>query len=417
MRIRVRPLALLSYCTFAIILNTFSGLAGPLSSVLALLLPSLFICSMAQLLLGLRYFTFHQTFSNDHPQKGEIVTYELHMANEGFLPLACGECRFAARGSRESPPEPVPVRGNSSRVHTAEIRCAYRGTYVIGLTRYGFVDALGLLRVEERIEPRVFYVYPELVKLDAGVERFALSTGADQPGSTERDEDPTIFEYLRQLRGGASARRIAWKRWAATGIPSETVNGQSRSSALRLVLDLWPGRQPGPGMAGETEKLAPEDMAVSAVFSILRYLSAARIPAELVLGGAGPGTGEHGIPVDSNESFTELYDQSTNIIFSDPAFPASAFTPGVSTLLVTTRPLIDPEGTDEKDDLFGAFEQAMLRGYAPHLLLCPPPSAADTEKRSLETLLERQSALGGPALFRLADSRAGTEDIVHALCT
>lgn len=414
MRIRFRPLALLSYCTFAIILNAFSGLAGPLSSVLAVLLPSLFICSMAQLLLSLRFFTFHQTFSNDHPQKGEIVRYELHMANEGIMPLARGECRFAARGSQDSPPEPVPVAGYGSRVHTAEIRCAYRGTYTIGLTLYSFPDALGLLRLEEKAEPRVFYVYPELVKLDPGIERFALSSGADQPGSTENDEDPTIFEYLRQLRSGGSARRIAWKRWAASGIPSETVNGQSRSSALRLVLDLWPGRTEG------TEKLASEDMAVSAVFSVLRYLSAARIPAELVLGNAGQGAGEHGILIDSGETFTELFDQSTNIIFSDPSFPATAFSPGISTLLVTTRPLVDTESAGENGDtadLFTAFEQAMLRGYAPHLLVCPPPSAADTEKRCLETLAERQIALGGGALLRLADSRLGTEDIAHALCT
>ena len=416
MRIRVRPVAFVSFCTLAVILNTFAGLAGPLSSVLAVLLPSLFACSMLQLALGAHFFTFHQTFSNDHPLKGEIVRYELHTANEGFIPLPRGECRFAAQGQSTSLGDsvPVPVAGNSSRVHTADIRCAYRGTYVIGLSLFGFTDALGLLRLEEKIEPRVFYVYPELVKLAAGIERFARSSGADQPGSDEKDEDPTIFEYLRPLRGGGSARRIAWKRWAASGIPSETVNGQARSASLRLVLDLWPGRQLRPSGETVTDKLASEDMAVSAVFSVLRHLSSAGIPVELVLGAA-----EKGIMVDSSEDFTELFDQSTNIIFSDPAFPAAAFTPGSSTLLVTTRPLAGTgaECGGESIDLFTAFENALPRGCEPHLLLCPPPSTADAEKQGLETLVERQSTRGGKALLRLADSRQGTEDAARALST
>ncbi len=407
MRIRVKPVALLSFCTLTVILNTFSGLAGPVSSVIAVLLPSLFICSMVQLALSTHFFTFHQVFSNDHPLKGEIVHYELHTANEGFLPLARGECRLAAQGQPSvlGNSVPIPIDGNGSQIHTAEIRCAYRGTYIIGLTFFSFTDALGLVCLEERIEPRLFYVYPEIVKLDATIERFAQSSGADQPGSTEKDEDPTIFEYLRPLRAGGSARRIAWKRWAASGIPSETVSGQSRSSALRLVLDLWPG----PADTGE--KLASEDMAISATFSILHYLSAAHIPVELVLGSMA-----QSMMIDSTEAFMELFDQSTNILFSDPVFPAVAFSMGITTLLVTTRPLIETKHAGENTDLFTAIENALPRGCEPHLLLCPPPSTADDEKKSLETLIERQTTLGGTSLLRLADSRRGTEDAAHALC-
>ena len=38
------------------------------------------------------FFSFHQSFSTDHPQKGETVRYGLHMVNEGPIPLAPGRC-------------------------------------------------------------------------------------------------------------------------------------------------------------------------------------------------------------------------------------------------------------------------------------------------------------------------------------
>lgn len=415
MRVRLRPLALLAFLTISFILDTFNGLSGFLSTLLSVLVPSVFLLSLIQLIYSLFSFTFHQNFSTDHPLKGEIVRYELHTANESLLPIAQGSCRFSAPGHLRSFKNPILISTarKASRVYTEEIRCAYRGTYIIGLSGYAFKEALGIFEIEEEIEPRIFYVYPELVKFKENIERLTDSSGADMMGTKAQNDDIAIFEYVRPLRENRAAHRIAWKRWAATGIPVEIVHGQSRTAALRIVLDLWPldiSEYP----EAELEKLAAEDIAISAVFSVLQYLVNEAIPVSLVLGGE-----DKSVLVDSLENFHRLYDQSTSIIFSDKRFPASAFSPGPSTLLISTRPLVTASASKGKKelDLFTAYEEALTRRSEPHMLICPPARTCDGEKELLDALINSQGDLAGKALLKLADSRLGTEDIIHALCT
>lgn len=405
MRVRIKPLPFIAFCTFSIVLGTFSGLAGFFSSFVSVLIPALFVSSVVHLIFSWQRFAFHQTFSNDHPVKGESVRFSLSMSNESPVPAAEGICLFADPGPatafvRETE---TPVRAHESKQHDAEIRCAYRGTYVIGLSAISFTDMTGMIRLDETVEPRTFYVYPELAQLGGSVEKLARSSGSDRPGENNREEDPAIFEYVAPLVPGRPARHIAWKRWAATGVPAETIHGQARSASLTVVLDLWPGYE------GDGEKLASEDVAMSAAFSVLRYLARERIPAEIVYGSSGDA-----IPVSTPEQFTEIFDRTTNVIFDDPIFPEAAFDPGKTVLLVTTRPIIDYRKTMPVD-LFTAYEGALTRGAAPHLLVCPPPARADDEKRALETLAELKSSLGVPGLLALADSRRGLEDIANAL--
>lgn len=403
---RINPLALAVYAVLAFIFATFDGLAGPLSDLIALGVPILVLTSILHLFLSNHWFRFHQNFSSDHPRKGQTVEYALSFSNESVVPLAQGVCVFSNPGPLDSFSSSVAIPSGSlqSGEYRAEIRCSYRGTYIVGLSSYRFTDVLGILTLETRIEPRVFYVYPELVQLDSSVERLARSSGADRPGSSALDEDPSIFEYLAPLRAGIPSTRIAWKRWAATGTPSRIVSGKSRSTALRVFLDLWQGPR------NTLEKLASEDMAVSAAFSVLQYLSQSRIPAELVLGNR-----EQGIRIDNPEDFTRVFDLSTNIIFMETEFPDRAFGNSTSTLLITTRPLVGSVGGAELD-LFTAFEEALPANRAPHLLACPGPIAAERERATVEALLELQKACGTKQLAALADPAQGIEDIRHALC-
>jgi uncharacterized protein (DUF58 family) len=404
-RVRIRPLPLAAFCIFSLVLATFSDLAGFMSTFFSVILPTLLTVSLVQLFLSRSRFMFHQSFSNDHPLKGEVVHFSLAMENDSRFPAAEGRCLFADPGPGTSFPEetPTPVRPGETLLHEAQIRCAYRGTYAIGLTSILFRDATGIATLEEKTEPRLFYVYPEIISLDVGVERLARSSGSDRPGSDAREQDPTIFEYVAPVMPGRPARRIAWKRWAATGIPAENIPGQARSSALRIILDLWPND------GDATEKLACEDMAMSAVFSVLRHLARERIPVELVYG-----SDRSGITVSSEEQFAEVFDRSTNVIFNDGAFPEAAFSPNETALLVTTRPLIYSSG-NANADLFTLYEEALPRGTAPHLLVCPPPSRVETEKKAVESLADIKATLGAAGLLALADSRRGLEDIAHAL--
>jgi hypothetical protein len=407
MTVRIKPLAFISLITFSLILATFSGLAGFFSSFFAVILPSLFIASIAHLILSWCKFAFNQRFSNDHPLKGEVVHFSLYAANESAIPAASGACHFADPGPMcDFKHEiPTPVGGNESATFEATIRCSYRGTYVIGLSSVSFRDATGIVEVRQNIEPRLFYVYPELIVPGIGAERLARSLGSDRPGSSRQEEDPSIFEYTTPLVPGRPARHVAWKRWAATGIPSEIIHGQSRSSALTVVLDLWPGYE------GGIEKLASEDIAMSAAFSVIRHLARQGIPVELFYG-----NDENGIIISTEEQFQAVFDHTTNVIFDKPDFPSIAFASDRTALLVTTRPLVD-YGKTMALDLFTAYEGALLKGAVPHVIACPPPAQADRERQAIDSLADLRVSLGVAGLLALADSRRGMEDLVNALAT
>lgn len=403
MKIKIHPTRFAIYFTFVFILSTFNDLAGPLSSFLSFFLPSLGLCSLIHLIITFFTFTFHQKFSNDHPQKGETVNYYLFMANEGFIPLALGTLTFAESSTLNAFSNPATMPVTKTTEYKTEIRCAYRGTYETGLTSYQFTDVLGILSIKEYIEPRLFYVYPELIRLDVSIEKIAHSSGGDKAGSDSTEEDPSIFEFLTPLRDGRDLQRISYTYWAKAGIPARIICGQSRSAGLRLVLDLWPG-----DIFGE-EKLASEDMAMSAAFSVLNNLSRLGIPVEFILGSA-----ERGVLIESTYSFEQIFEQSTNIIFSDPSFPFAAFEIEHTALLISTRPLSQTNNR-RHTDLFNTLEKSFHSGTAPHLLLCPPPSCVKTEKKSAEKLLEMQLLTGGHSLIRVCDSRLGVEDIIYAL--
>lgn len=232
----------------------------------------------------------------------------------------------------------------------------------------------------------------------------ARSSGSDQAGGGAVERDASIYEYVAPLRAGENPERVAWKRWAATGIPAQIVTGQSRSSALRLVLDLRPC---SPRRA---ERLQAEDRACSAVFSVLGELVRQEIPVELILGGE-----DRGILVDCGETFQRLFDASTNLLFTDHRFPAAAFAPfsagGTAAFLITTRPIVESGG----DDLFTLYEECLAKGTEPHLLVCPPESKEAEVRRSVETLAELQIACGSRTLMSLADSEGGTKELANAL--
>jgi len=401
-RLRIRLPSLAAFLTVSLILATFSDLAGPLSSFLSIFVPVLCLASLAHLFLSWRFFSFHQNFSTDHPQKGETVHYGLHMINEGALPLAQGYCGFSCPGlgSALAGQVQTPSWHGEKITQREDIHCPWRGSYEVGLSSISFRGALGLFELYEGTEPRIFYVYPELVPLDPSIGSLATTSGVERVGAGTLDDDQSIFEYVGPLRSGASSRRIAWKRWAATGMPAEILTGQSRSSALRLVLDLRPCS------ADLEERLPAEDMAMSAAFSVLQELAWQGIPVEFILGGE-----ENGILLDGPERFLKVFDSSTSILFKDPRLPLAAFSPGPAVLLVTTRALVEPAS----NDLFTLYEDSLSRGMEPHLLLCPPPGRLEEERRSLEALMDRRGSWGGRKFLRLVDSSSGTRELTHAL--
>ncbi len=398
MRLKIKPAGLAIYLCILLVLSTFSGLAGYISVLVAVFLPVLSLISLLHLWYSWAALGFHQSFSTDHPIKGETVRYYLHLADENILPLSGGSCSFSNPGSGVAFVNEIPIPIFPSKPVTYEetIRCVYRGVYVMGLTGIRIRSALGFIETEISIEPKVFYVFPELVKFTSPLERLARSSGITEPDTQSSKDDITIFEYLLPLQEETSVRSIAWKRWAATGIPSKIVHGRSRSPALRIVLDLWPGDE---GLS-ESDKLASEDIAMTALFSVMQYMAQKAIPVSFYAGES-----ENPILVDTVEIFQQIFDLSTGIHFNDSTFPSSAFVQLNAALLISTRPL---------EAFFSPYEDSLQGGYEPHILSCPPPSRYTHDKCVFDALTERRRSLGSHSLLRITDTKNGAEEVLHA---
>ncbi len=404
MTVRVRPLPAVAFIAVALTLDATRGLAGPLSRAAAVL-PILFaLASLAHLAATWAAFGFHEEFSTDHPLKGDVIRYSIHLRNGLPVPAASGRCRFASAGpaSRGFEELALQLGGGESTSRESRIACAYRGVYVIGARSFLYRGTLGILELEHEVEPRVFYVYPEIVRLGSLVDRLAEGGGEERASSGGGSPDPTVIDGLRPLADGRPAGRIAWKRWAATGVPCEPIEGRSSAYGLRVVLDLRP-----PLAEGE-DRLAAEDLAVTAAYSLLARLVEAGIPAEFVLGGE-----ETGRPIEDRASFDAAFATSTSVLFTDHRFPLSAFAGGRASVLVSTRPIAEADPSVGVD-LFGALEAAQERGRSVSLVAVPPPERADLERTCALAALERlRSDPRRSALFVL-DPRRGSEDLVHA---
>ncbi len=295
-------------------------------------------------------------------------------------------------------PLPLALGVKEGLERTMEIACPYRGVYSFGASSFAFSDPFGIVEIEHRIEPRVFHVYPELVRIGPVLDALAEGSGGQASGSASAD--PSVFESLAPLDDGRGGLRIAWKRWASTGVPCIFVPGRSAAFGLRLVLDLRPG-----GAEGE-DALAAEDLAATVAYSLLARAASVGIPAEFVLGGD-----EEGIEVSDEAGFRAVYERSTSVLFNDDRFPVSAFSGERSAILVSTVPIAEAR---DGPSLYDALEEALSRSHPVRLIATPAPQAAEREKRHALAAAER---LGDddrfPAITAL-DTRRGPEDLIRA---
>lgn len=404
MRIRIKWVGLAVFLTVLFITATFGGLAGYFSFIVSLALPVYAIVCIVYIIVSWLCLTWHQNFSTNHPQKGETIRFSIYFANSGFIPLADGTCKFTMPGKHNQLKLPVGFIPGTKRVieYETEISCPYRGTYVAGVESINFSTPLGIIQTEIGITPQIFYVYPELCALDASVEKYAVSSGVTVPCSGKGNADLSIFEYTAQIREELPGARIAWKRWAATGIPAAVINGQSRSKGLTVVLDLFPCNDSSTGLksVSEEEKLAAEDMIISAAFSVVQYLAVHEIPVTFISGGNMTGP-----LVDSEESFRVLFEKSTGYLFKDTSFPSAAFVEDSTAVLFSTRPL---------SLFFHEYEIALHKGNEPHVFLCPPPSRLSDERDRSEIVHEQRNGAGSRSLFYIADARNGSKEITDA---
>lgn len=395
MRIRVKWVNAIIYIAVMLIIATFGGFAGYLSFVISIFLPVYTIVVLLHLIISWYILAYHQTFSTNHPQKNEKIKFSIKLANDGKIPLVAGKCKFTVLGHESLISLPVGCLPGAKRTveYETEICCPYRGTYTAGIESIMLYTPLGIIQTEIDVSPQVFYVYPELCNMDSSLEEYAVSSGATVPGSNRGGSDPSIFEYTVPLKEELPGARINWKRWASTGIPSAIISGRAKSRGLTVVLDLYPCD------VSDEERLAAEDIVISAAFSVIRYLVMHEIPVYFAAGSASVRL------IDGEESWKSLFDHSTSILFKDASFPSVAFDESTGAILFSSRPLAE---------LYHEYEKALYTGSEPHLFICPPLSHQKEEKRHADLIRDRRYAVSSRSLFYVADVNNGIKEVTDA---
>ena len=406
MGIRIAPFSLAVLIFSLALFNSLQGLAGPLSRLLVLFPVCIVGISIIQVWYSYLFFGFHQEFSTDHPVRGEAIQYSFVIQYEGILPTCGIVCQFAFRGpgltgSRE---HSVYLMGTNKKNWSFTFHCAYRGVYAVGVERVLFKDSLGLFQFSYEAEPRMFYVYPELLSLPHTIEAFLIGSGDAALRSEGFQEDVGVFDSIYPLRHGEGSRQIAWKRFAATGIPCAYRIARSAAPALRVVLDLRP--PPFINME-EEDRLLAEDLAVSLVFSVLRYMADLGIPTELYCGSEAAA-----VAISDNSTFQELYTTSTSILFNDCSCPDAVWIGDAATILVSLQVPLEP-GNDTGLDLYAALEHQLRKGAWMLLITVPGPSLVEWVQKRTADLLEQLPPTHTWIPCKVLDTRQGNEGITH----
>jgi len=405
MGIRISPLGI-AVLLFSIALsNSLPGLAGPFSRVMVLFPLVLVSVSLIQVWYSYLRFGFHQEFSTDHPVRGEAIQYTFVLHYEGILPTCGIICQFTFQGPglAGTSEEPVFLWGKRNTTWSTTFRCAYRGIYAVGSKRFIFKDSLGLFQFAYTVEPRIFYVYPEIIPLSQALESIFMGSGETGLRTGGGQEDVGVFESVYPLHHGEGARQIAWKRFAATGIPCAYRTAKATAPALRVVLDV----RPPPHIHDEEERLIAEDMAVSLVFSVLRYMVEQGIPADFFCSSEAE---SH--TITDLASFESLYYQSTSILFNDSRFPQAAWDGETRTLLVTLQAPFEFSGATSPD-LYTVLEHRLRKGYGILLITVPEPSLVERVRKKTMDLLEQLPLNQSQVPCKVLDTRQGNEGITH----
>lgn len=415
MGIRIYPVPWAGFFVLLGLLDSVRGLAGRLSEVIGLSFLFFVLASITQTVLTYFFCGFHQNFSTDHPVRGIPVDYDLSIHNQSPFPSSRIICRFsligpALEGNRD---RVFFLGGKKSTNLTFSFSCAYRGVYALGLRRLVFRDVLGLLDIEYVIEPRIFYVFPEIVSLKTESARIAEGQGEFTPffrtaQTSSGARDYGVFDTLRILRPGEGSSRVAWKRFAATGIPQTFVEAALEERGLSVALDLRPSSYSVPEER-KNELLLAEDLAVSAVFSILRLLMSQGIPVEFRMGSQ-----ESCRLLTDFQSWEAVYAVSTGIHFKDPLPPLTATPGGKTTLIVSLRSIADGDHGYGISP-FELLEVAERNGHRLILLIVPPPSCVAEEQERMTLALERLLVWPNYSLCQVLDTRRGKEGIADAL--
>ncbi len=306
------PIAL--YCFVLLILYLSAAYLGPLFVFLFSVFLAAPILSLLLTLITLALLKYHQSFSSDHPRKGEEVVYTLAVSKEALLPS--GAIRLRLIGTQQGMNlglDDIDLYPSANRrfAFNHTIKCPFRGVYVVGLASIEVRGYFGWLSFNLPAWARTFYVYPRIVELhQTPLAEEGLTVSL--PGATHgTEEDITLLESLKPYAPGDQVRHISWKKFASFGFPATRTYESSAQPGVTIVLDT----------RGDPEKdertLEVEDCSVEIVVALVKYFSEAGVRTTVL----GDGIEPFIFAGRNDEQFRRFHRSTVSIFFESELSP------------------------------------------------------------------------------------------------
>lgn len=273
----------LDYSFFAMYLGVYlvfylaASYLGDVFAYISRFLSVLLVLDLIHLFWNFRRIRYSQNFSTTHPVKGQNVEYIFRLRIESPIPGTRLLVKF--KGIRQDLQLDYGVKtldffpgAAAFDEYRKQIQCPFRGTYTVGLDSIELQDALAMLWLKVPVWFITFYVYPRLIELDScrlvGEGKRDLTTSLANGAII----DPTRFKSLCEYRAGENIRNMAWKKFAATGVPFLRDWERSAFPGITLYLDTLRRGEP------DYQSLLAEDCALEILLALAHWFVRQDIP-------------------------------------------------------------------------------------------------------------------------------------------
>lgn len=325
MRIRVKALSIYVFSLFLLYLaGVYFGSHLLVLFFLFAIYPFLSLLILVFLYFNLKY---HQSFSTDHPVKGESVECRFIISNDFILPVTHVDIGFKAVTPFRVSPFPAfssYVRHSESIERKYTLQCPFRGIYTVGLEKIEIHDLLLFFTFKLPVYVKTFYVYPRILELKTLPTGIKSLQGRSEGASSGGVPDYSLFARLREYRDGEPTRHISWKKFASTGRPYLKEYEMTAGPDVHIFFDLR--KSTGWKLEGSdvTSEYEQEDASIEILIALTKYFLERGISTAVTAAGR-----EYYEFVGNDRThFTAFYESTTSLIFQDTVSPASLYRSG-----------------------------------------------------------------------------------------
>ncbi|TVQ40115.1 MAG: DUF58 domain-containing protein [Spirochaetaceae bacterium] len=316
MRLSVHPVAILSYLLAIVVTYLAASYLGGMFRYLfavAAVLPVLSLLHMLVLAFSLRV---DQLLEGNAPARGDNVAFALWVENASWLPAHQVRARLILSWPGVDQPQAdaaFSLRAQREYSYRTAVLCRHRGNYRFGIDWLEVGDMLGICALRRRGRQERFCVYPRVINLRFSGGPSAIGAGIARTATFGREIDPTLLRGLSEYQRDQPVKQIAWRRFAAYGIPYVKEYDSGQRPATVIYVDLR-------AIHADPElRLEVDDCSVEILVAVVKSLVETEIPVEV----HGMGANRYQASVSMRAHFREFYLSTRLIEFGGEHSPRS----------------------------------------------------------------------------------------------